>query len=201
MQQGNPKNLESDAFRYPGMRPQTRETAIVMLVDSIEAASRTVDPPEREAFEQMIQRIIFTKLKDGQLDDSGLNMSDLNVIATRMSDILVNMHHHRIKYHWQAQRAEEFGVPSTAVQNLALRAFQTAGERKSQPPSEPILEAYELTAEPPGVAPVVPATGPPPTTRSTSGQTAPPGAAQPTQKASGAHPAIVQNRDRSGGTR
>ena len=97
------------------MRPQTRETAIVMLVDSIEAASRTVDPPDREAFETMIQRIVFTKLKDGQLDESGLGIDDLNVIVNRMADALVNMHHHRIKYQWQAKRAQEFGVPSTAV--------------------------------------------------------------------------------------
>jgi cyclic-di-AMP phosphodiesterase PgpH len=203
LQQDNPKNLEPDAFRYPGMRPQTRETAIVMLVDSIEAASRTVDPPEREAFEQMIQRIVFTKLKDGQLDDSGLNMSDLNVTATRMSDILVNMHHHRIKYHWQAQRAEEFGVPSNAVTNLALRAFQSApSERKSRPPSEPVLEAsYELTEEPPPVVPRAPMTPAPSTTR----EGEPPEARAPAaeSKESGAHPApdADQKRDRSGGAR
>lgn len=114
-QQGNPSELTEDAFRYPGMTPQTKETAIVMLVDSIEAASRTVEPPERAAFEQMIQRIVFTKVQTGQLDDSGLEMKDLNVIVTRMADTLVNMHHHRIKYQWQAKRAEEFGVPSSAV--------------------------------------------------------------------------------------
>lgn len=139
LQAGNPKGLDSSAFRYPGMRPQTRETAIVMLVDSIEAASRTIDPPEREAFETMIQRIVFTKLKDGQLDDCGLAMNELNVIVNRMADALVNMHHHRIKYQWQAKRAQEFGVPSTAVSEPV---------RPSSPGHEP------LTAEPPPVEPV-----------------------------------------------
>jgi putative nucleotidyltransferase with HDIG domain len=114
---GNPKNLEASHFRYPGMKPQTKETAILMLVDSIEAASRTIDPPERAQFEEMIQRIIFTKLKQGQLDDCGLDLNDLRVISTRMAETLVNMHHHRIKYQWQARQAKEFGVPSEAVRD------------------------------------------------------------------------------------
>lgn len=101
LEQGNPKNLTEDHFRYPGMKPQTKETAILMLVDSIEAASRTIDPPERAKFEQMIQRIVFTKLKAGQLDESGLTMEDLRTLVTRMADALVNMYHSRIKYPWQ----------------------------------------------------------------------------------------------------
>lgn len=117
-QQGNPKGLSPETFRYPGMKPQTKETAILMLVDSIEAASRTVDPPDRERFEQMIQRIVFTKLGSGQLDECGLTTSDLSTIITRMADTLVNMHHHRIKYPWQIEKAEQFGVPSRAVSLL-----------------------------------------------------------------------------------
>lgn len=119
--QGNPKKLDASAFRYPGMKPQTKETAILMLVDSIEAASRTVHPPERDQFEPMVQRVIFTKLGQGQLDDCGLSLNDLRIIANRMVDTLVNMHHHRIKYQWQVQRAEEFGVPSQAVRDSASR--------------------------------------------------------------------------------
>jgi putative nucleotidyltransferase with HDIG domain len=111
-EQGNPKHLKESHFRYPGMKPQTKETAILMLVDSIEAASRTIDPPDRDRFEVMIERVVFTKLKSGQLDDSGLTMEDLRTLAVRMTETLVNMNHHRIKYQWQAQQAEEFGVPS-----------------------------------------------------------------------------------------
>lgn len=127
-EQGNPKNLSEKQFRYPGMKPQTKETAILMLVDSIEAASRTIDPPERTQFETMISRIIFTKLKSGQLDDSGLTLSDLRVLVQRMADTLVNMHHHRIKYQWQAQQAEQFGVsqqvtrPTPAAPQVAVTA-------------------------------------------------------------------------------
>jgi putative nucleotidyltransferase with HDIG domain len=114
-EQGNPKGLTEAHFSYPGMRPQTKETAILMLVDSIEAASRTIDPPERAKFETMIQRVLFTKLKSGQLDESGLTVEDLRTLATRMSETLVNMHHHRVKYQWQAHQAEQFGVPAHAA--------------------------------------------------------------------------------------
>ncbi len=132
-ERGNPDGLTEEDFRYPGMKPQTKETAILMLVDSIEAASRTVDPPDRQQFETMIQRIVFTKLQSGQLDESGLSMEDLNVIVSRMADTLVNMHHHRIKYPWQAKQAEEFGVPSTAVSDMPPPLEKKSAERPKAP--------------------------------------------------------------------
>jgi putative nucleotidyltransferase with HDIG domain len=129
---GNPKALTEEHFRYPGMKPQTKETAILMLVDSIEAASRTIDPPERDKFEEMIQRIVFTKLRGGQLDESGLTVADLRTLVTRMSDTLVNMFHHRIRYPWQDQRrvTGPNAIPSTpGVASITVR-----GTMASSPP-------------------------------------------------------------------
>lgn len=134
LQQGNPKELDESAFRYPGMKPQTKETAILMVVDSIEAASRTVETPNRDTFEAMIQRIVFTKLASGQLDESGLELFDMRVIINRMTDTLVNMNHHRIKYQWQAKRAEEFGVPSSAMNRASAPEIQVHGAT-TLPPS------------------------------------------------------------------
>ncbi|MBI3204437.1 MAG: HDIG domain-containing protein [Myxococcales bacterium] len=202
-QAGNPKGLDASAFRYPGMRPQTRETAIVMLVDSIEAASRTIDPPEREAFETMIQRIVFTKLKDGQLDESGLGVGDLNVIVNRMADALVNMHHHRIKYQWQAKRAQEFGVPSTAVSDDGTRVAQGSGSRgehapeptpvEPAPASAPMVEVGLASVVPSALASVMP-DAPPATARSAASSDRPPPSAAvpspPLRPESGAHPAL-----------
>jgi hypothetical protein len=104
----NPElELQEDHFRYPGMKPQTKETAILMLIDSIEAASRTVSPPTHDVFEQMIQRVVFSKIKSGQLDNSALTMEDLKTLSTRMATALVNMFHGRIKYPWQRQPQSE----------------------------------------------------------------------------------------------
>ena len=146
LQQGNPKELDESSFRYPGMKPQTKETAILMLVDSIEAASRTIDPPEREEFEMMIQRILFTKLKSGQLDDSGLEVEDLRILVNRMADTLVNMHHHRVKYQWQAQRAEEFGVPLQAVSRGSSPDIEVR-------PASNVPPAMESSVPPPAAPP------------------------------------------------
>jgi cyclic-di-AMP phosphodiesterase PgpH len=141
---GNPKGLSEEHFRYPGMKPQAKETAILMLVDSIEAASRTIDPPEREKFEEMIQRILFTKLRAGQLDESGLTVADLRTLVTRMSDTLVNMFHHRIRYPWQDQRriSAQHGLPSSSgVASLTVR-----GTIPSAPPS--VVEGRALPSIP-----------------------------------------------------
>jgi len=154
-QREGPLTLTEAAFTYPGMKPQTKETGILMLVDSIEAASRTVDHPTRDHFQALIQRIVFTKLQQGQLDECGLDLSELRVITTRMTDTLVNMYHHRIKYQWQVKRAEEFGVPSQAV-------------RASSPdiemgPMQPLASALRLAPEAEKAAesgrPSAPATG------------------------------------------
>jgi cyclic-di-AMP phosphodiesterase PgpH len=106
LRQGNPKGLSQEAFRYPGMPPRTKETAILMLIDSIEAGARTVDPPTHEAFEQLVQRVVFTKLKQGQLDDCGLTLEDLRILANQIADMLVSVHHSRIRYPWQEKEQE-----------------------------------------------------------------------------------------------
>ena len=107
LKQGNPKELSEDAFRYPGMAPRTKETAILMLIDSIEAGARTVDPPSREAFDELVQRVIFTKMKQGQLDDSSLSLEDLRTLSTRITDTLVSVYHSRIRYPWQEERDQQ----------------------------------------------------------------------------------------------
>jgi len=101
LRQGNPKGLSQEAFRYPGMPPRTKETAILMLIDSIEAGARTVEPPTHEAFEELVQRVIFSKLRQGQLDESGLTLEDLRVLSNQIADTLVSVHHSRIRYPWQ----------------------------------------------------------------------------------------------------
>lgn len=90
-------------FRYPGMKPLSKETAVLMLVDAVEAASRTVDVPDRGRFEDLISKVLFAKLTAGQLDESGLTVSDLRVLSDRLASTLVNMYHGRIKYPWQTE--------------------------------------------------------------------------------------------------
>ncbi|MCC7537736.1 MAG: HDIG domain-containing protein [Deltaproteobacteria bacterium] len=114
---GNPKALTEDHFRYPGMRPRNKETAILMLVDAIEAASRTIQPPRRDKFEEMVRRVVFSKLSQGQLDDSGITMEDLRVMTQRLVDTLVRVFHNRIAYPWQQQQQQ--GTAPTPVDSTS----------------------------------------------------------------------------------
>jgi hypothetical protein len=177
---GNPKALTEEHFRYPGMKPQTKETAILMLVDSIEAASRTIDPPDREKFEEMIQRIIFHKLRGGQLDESGLTISDLRTLVVRMSDTLVNMFHHRIRYPWQDQRrvVTHFTTPLPGpVSSIAARgSLSSIAPTDSRPPPSmppeggagPSSIPPSITATPLSLVPSLSSSPPPPHPPSTA---------------------------------
>jgi len=135
LKQGNPKGLSEATFRYPGMPPRTKETAILMLIDSIEAGARTVDPPSHEAFEELVQRVIFTKLRQGQLDDSGLTLEDLRTLATRITDTLVSVYHSRIRYPWQEERenAQRAAAAAAAAANAAKPAAE-GGEESAEDP-------------------------------------------------------------------
>jgi len=124
LEDGNPKGLSDAAFRYPGMRPRTKETAILMLVDAIEAAARTVDEPSRDKFEAIVQRVTNVKLRQGQLDESGLTMEDLRVIQSTLIDTLCNAYHARIKYPWQDKEKEgeaQLPVPGVATERDVAR--------------------------------------------------------------------------------
>ncbi|MEM9195792.1 MAG: HDIG domain-containing metalloprotein, partial [Myxococcota bacterium] len=131
LEAGNPRNLTENWFRYPGMRPRTKETAILMLIDSIEAASRTIDPPTAENFEEMVQRIVFVKLKQGQLDESGLTMDDLRILVSRISETLTKVHHKRIKYPWQKRKEQgqdQLPIPGKATEEEVQQVAREKSE-------------------------------------------------------------------------
>ncbi len=98
MEEGEEKVTE-DQFRYTGPRPNMKETAILMIADSVESASRTLKDHSQEELDNMINKIIQTKLDDGQLSDSPLTLKDLKTIASVLSKNLRAAHHQRIKYH------------------------------------------------------------------------------------------------------
>lgn len=92
-----PPGLE-ERFRYPGPKPQSRESAIVMLADSVEAAVRCLDKPTQEAIEARIHDIVREKIEDGQFDDCPLNFRDIKRISTAFLHVLKAMMHGRIDY-------------------------------------------------------------------------------------------------------
>lgn len=87
-----------DDFRYPGPRPQSRETALVMLADQVEAASRSVSNPTPSRIRGLVQKLINKTFSDGQLDNCELTLKDLHEIAKSFTKILTAMYHYRIEY-------------------------------------------------------------------------------------------------------
>ena len=85
-------------YRYPGPKPQTREAGILMLADSVEAASRTLVDTSPARVQQLVQRIINNYFRDGQLDECNLTLRDLHAIARSFIDTLSAIRHERIDY-------------------------------------------------------------------------------------------------------
>jgi cyclic-di-AMP phosphodiesterase PgpH len=85
-------------YRYGGPKPNSKETGIVMLADTVEAAARTIEEPGSEKFEKLIEGVIQQRLADGQLDDCDLTLRDLREIKKSFLTILLGIHHNRIKY-------------------------------------------------------------------------------------------------------
>ena len=92
-----PPGLEA-SFRYPGPKPQARESAIVMLADSIEAAARCLDSPTQERLQAQIDTIVRDKIEDGQLDECRLTFLDVKRISDAFLHVLLAMNHGRINY-------------------------------------------------------------------------------------------------------
>ena len=92
-----PPGME-ERFRYPGPKPQTREAAIVMLADSVEAAARCIDKPNQEKLEALIASIVRGKIEDGQLDQCALTFADVKQISDAFLHVLRAMMHGRIDY-------------------------------------------------------------------------------------------------------
>lgn len=92
------ERINKAEFQYPGPSPHSRETAIVMLADAVEAASRSLHEPTYEKIEGMVKKIVYNKLNDGELERSDLTMSELNSVQKAFLRILYGIFHTRIEY-------------------------------------------------------------------------------------------------------
>ena len=110
----DPPILESE-FRYPGPRPNSKETGILMLADSIEAASRSLDDPSHSRLKSLIDLIFKERIEDGQLDDTELTFRDLRQIKDKFLQMLMGIYHVRVKYPDQDEETGDEPVPVVSV--------------------------------------------------------------------------------------
>lgn len=92
------QEVREEGFRYPGPKPNTKETAIVLLADSVEAATRTLKEHSPTKIKEVVHKIINNKFIDGQLDECDLTLKDLEKISKIFIHILSGIYHSRITY-------------------------------------------------------------------------------------------------------
>jgi putative nucleotidyltransferase with HDIG domain len=92
------EDIDIDDFRYPGPRPLSKEVAIVMLADSIEAASRSLEDPTPARIRGLVRKIFSSRFESGDLDESNLTLKDLHNIEESFIRVLIGVFHRRIAY-------------------------------------------------------------------------------------------------------
>lgn len=93
------ENVKEEQFRYSGPKPQSKEAAILMIADAVEAAVRAMKASTTEEIEAIIDKIIDERVNDNQLSECPLTLADLKTIATTFTRLLRGNQHDRIKYH------------------------------------------------------------------------------------------------------
>ena len=122
-------SVREDDFRYPGPKPQFREAALIMLADSIEAASRSLDEPTPVRLQNIVKNIIQRKFMDGQLDECNLTLRDLSVIEASFIRVLLGIYHQRIDYPRRAG-----GGAGDAVEKALVNAASPRAQAKKPNP-------------------------------------------------------------------
>jgi putative nucleotidyltransferase with HDIG domain len=139
--------INEQDYRYPGPRPQTKETGIMMLADSVEAAVRSIDEPTPQRLEDTINELFRRRLEEGELDDSPLTMSDLKHIKEAFLGILVGIYHVRVKYPPTERRK---------VRKAPLAALPEAEEMEPPAPGSPGTGATPTPPSAPSATGAVP---------------------------------------------
>ncbi|MBQ7567815.1 HDIG domain-containing protein [bacterium] len=122
--------LSEDDFRYPGPKPQSKETAIVMICDTIEAAARTLPSHTKEAIQALVERLVSGIISNGQLSECDLSLRDIDKIKQSVTHVLTSHYHSRISYP---------NMPTAApAQREAKPSHQEAtGDKSSKEPEAP----------------------------------------------------------------
>lgn len=106
LESNDSKDVSADKFRYEGPKPQSKEAAIIMLADAVEAGVRSLSKPSSNRVEAMIKRMIKDKLDDGQLDQCDLTLKEIDKISEAFVYIMSGIYHSRIEYPEKALKAE-----------------------------------------------------------------------------------------------
>jgi putative nucleotidyltransferase with HDIG domain len=149
--QNDAQVLESE-FRYPGPKPDSKETGIMMLADSVEAASRSLDDPTHKRLKSLVDLIFRERIDDGQLDNTDLTFRDLRQIKDTFLTMLMGIYHVRVKYPDQEDEGADTEDQSRLTSTDKMRYDDVSVELKKdlwpQEESDEQLEAVPPARDP-----------------------------------------------------
>lgn len=96
--QGGGSESERPSFCYPGPNPRTREQVVVMICDSVEAASRTINDFSEESVDKFIEHLVNSKVREDQMIDADISIREIGLIKQELKAYIQQMHHRRVKY-------------------------------------------------------------------------------------------------------
>ena len=145
-------HVDEKNFRYPGPKPQSKETGILMLADICETSVRALKPGSAEEIDEIVQKMVADKVSSGQLSQCDLTIADLYEIRTAFVDILQGVHHPRIKY------PDQIKADETRKEETEAKAKEVKLNQEAQKPTEPVKPENGSTTPPvatPSTQPVV----------------------------------------------
>ncbi len=139
---GDESKVDPELFRYPGPRPRSRETAILMLADGCEARVRAERPKDTDEMRALIKSVIQNRMSQGQLDDTDLTLRDLDAIAESFTTTLRGVYHPRIEY----PNLEKTTPSATEAVPTLPTSAQTAQKANPSPKSNPPTPAPDSSS-------------------------------------------------------
>jgi|GEM_PF-1083282 len=159
--EGNATEVQESFFRYPGPKPQSREAAIVMMADTVEAATRTLEHPSAARLQLFVHNLMMDKMLDGQLDECDLTFAELALIEEAFLRVLVAKFHSRVMYPDQDPERTAAVSNKTTIMEVPGVGSGRGGSSSSRPERVSLQKpaAEPKRAEAPGGS-----VAPPPTT-------------------------------------
>ena len=130
-------NVYEADYRYPGPKPQSKETAIAMMADSIESATRVLQEPTPERVRDLVEGIIESKRQDGQLDEAPLTLREITALKDTFVKVLSGIYHHRIDYPTTRHLTDAPDEASEEASEEESGSERGAGRRGGRPVSGP----------------------------------------------------------------
>jgi cyclic-di-AMP phosphodiesterase PgpH len=127
---------DPDEFRYPGPKPRTKETAIAMLADSVESATRALQDPSPDRVRELVRNIVDGKIRDSQLSEAPLTLREIHLIQEQFVKAVSGMYHQRLDYpatrHLTEAARAEAGTPSPEGSGEGGKGLFPGGEKRGE---------------------------------------------------------------------